>query len=365
MANHLQDILSRWYPARDQYRWVLASVIGIEGSNYRKTGAMMLINELGQYHGLISGGCLEKSLLNDVKKVLTFNRSLRVCFDSGDDAETNWAKALGCGGKVTILLQPVTAENLYHSLDVVYDALASHAHVHYAINIQANDVPELNNSSESNNRLLDAAEIEHFNLDSSHSSHSYRRYHQGREILVVVIKPKIQLVIFGGGADAIPLVQMATILGWQLTLIDNRGGYADPDVFPNIRIIRSANDSLEVKTLLDKINAAIIMTHNIAMDALALRALQMSSAEYIGLLGPTHRKQKVIKQAELLVENKALGSLASKPKIYEPVLYGPMGFDIGGDLPESVALSVLAQCHQVLEARSQISASDVPRRHLR
>ena len=362
MANHLQDILSHWYPVRDQYRWVLASVIGIVGSNYRKTGAMMLINELGQYYGLISGGCLEKSLLKDVKKVLTFNRSLHVCFDSGDDAETGWAKALGCGGKVTILLQPVTAENLYHSLDLLHEALASQTHVNYAINIQADDVPELddpselNNPYEPNNRLLDAAEIENFNLDSAHS---YLRHYQGRELLIVVIKPKIQLVIFGGGADAVPVVQMATILGWQLTLIDNRVGYADPDIFPNIKIIRSANDSLEVKTLLDKINAAIVMTHNIAMDALALRALQTSSAEYIGLLGPAHRKQKVLKQAALPSDFKC------GPKIYGPVLYGPMGFDIGGDLPESVALSVLAQCHQVLEARSRISASNVLRRHLR
>ncbi len=357
MANHLQDVLARWYPERDQHRWVLASVIGIKGSNYRKTGAMMLINELGQYYGLISGGCLEKSLLNDVKKVLTFNRSLSVCFDSGDDAETGWAKALGCGGKVSILLQPVAAENSYQSLDMVYEALLSQTLVYYAINTQVDVCADLNRAIEIddaprglNNRLLDSTEVENFNLASDHSR---LKDYYGQECLMLVIKPKIQLVIFGGGADAIPLVKMATILGWQLTLIDNRVGYANPNDFPDVKIICSASDSLEVKAVLDKINAAIVMTHNIAMDALALRALQSSNAKYIGLLGPAHRKQKVLKQAALSSDNK----LSS-------IVYGPMGFDIGGDLPESVALSVLAQCHQILEACSQDADQSIARRQL-
>ena len=80
------------------------------------------------------------------------------------------------------------------------------------------------------------------------------------------------------------------------------------------------------------------MTHNLDMDAAALQSLQHSSARYIGLLGPVHRKQKVFKKANL-------------DQVSAPV-FGPMGLDIGGDLPESIALATLAECHQVLNARA-------------
>lgn len=342
MANHLYNILSQWYPARDSYRWVLASVIGIEGSNYRKTGAMMLINELGQYYGLISGGCLEKTLLNDVKKVLTYDRPLRVCFDSSEGGEMPWARALGCGGRVTILLQPVCVENHYQALDLLYLELNTRTERFYSINIHADTQPSIFNQT------LNADEAAMCGINSSIS---VLKNNNGDEMLVLAIQPPVHLLIFGGGVDAIPLVQMAHILGWQITLVDNRTGYADAKSFPHAHIIRSAADAPELIAVLASIDAAILMTHNISLDAEALLALQSSSAHYIGLLGPVHRKQKVLQHAGLTVD---------------AAIYGPMGFDIGGDLPESVALSVLAQCHQVLQARAQPCEQVQPelRRHL-
>lgn len=342
MANHLYNILSQWYPARDQYHWVLASVIDIEGSNYRKVGAMMLINELGQYYGLISGGCLEKTLLLDVKKVLTFNRALRVCFDSSEHGDMPWARALGCGGKVTILLQPVDSNNNYQALDLLYLALDKREESFYSINTCADISPLVFN------QFIGAHDAAARGISSAIIS---IKNHQGDETLVLAIQPPVHLLIFGGGVDAIPLVQMAHILGWQIMLVDKRTGYADAKSFPHAHIIRAAADAPEVVTVLNSIDAAILMTHNISLDAEALLALQSSSAAYIGLLGPAHRKQKVLQHAGLAVD---------------AAIYGPMGFDIGGDLPESVALSVLAQCHQVLQARLQEREQNQPelRRHL-
>ncbi len=341
MANHLYSILSQWHPARDEHRWVLASVIDIEGSNYRKVGAMMLINELGQYYGLISGGCLEKTLLNDVKKVLTYDRPLRVCFDSSDGGDMPWARALGCGGKVTIWLQPVSAANNYQALDLLYIALSTRTESFYSISIHADTQPS------AFNQILSADEAAAHGINSSISL----KNSNGDEVLVLAIQPPVHLLIFGGGVDAIPLVQMAHILGWQITLVDNRVGYADTKSFLHAQIIRAAADSLELSAVLASIDAAILMTHNISLDAEALLALQSSSANYIGLLGPAHRKQKVLQHAGLAPD---------------AVVFGPMGFDIGGDLPESVALSVLAQCHQVLQSRAQSCAQEQPelRRHV-
>jgi xanthine dehydrogenase accessory factor len=330
MANHLHGILAQWYTQRDQFRWVLGTVIQIEGSNYRKTGAMILVNELGQYFGLISGGCLEKSLLVDVKKVLTFNQPLRVFYDSSENSDSPWAMALGCGGKVTILLQPIAAENHYHHLDQVYLAVQNRTPIHYSISLD---------NSAALNRLLTADEFAQHNL-TTHQTH-YFNDQFGNNLLAIAVQPQTHLVIFGGGVDAIPLVQMASVLGWQITLIDNRAGYAKSvDFSAATTIIRDSADAISPANFFNTIDAAIVMTHNIEMDALAIKALQNSTARYLGLLGPEHRKLKVMNRA---------GLCDSKE------IYGPMGFPIGGDLPESVALATLAQCHQILESNPKVA----------
>lgn len=333
MANHLHGILAQWYTQRDLLRWVLGTVIQIEGSNYRKTGAMILVNELGQYFGLISGGCLEKSLLVDVKKVLTFNQPQRVFYDSSDNSESPWAMALGCGGKVTILLQPIAAENNYHHLDQLYIALQNRRPIHYSISL---------NNSDSPNRLITADDFSQHNL-AAHQTH-YFNDQFGNSVLAIAVQPQTHLVIFGGGVDAIPLVQMASVMGWQITLIDNRASYAKSVDFPAATtIIRDSADALSPANFLNTIDAAIVMTHNIEMDSIAIKALQNSTARYIGLLGPEHRKRKVMNRAGL----------------YSSIeIHGPMGLPIGGDLPESIALATLAQCHQILESNNCLAAKN-------
>lgn len=329
MAQHLQHMLSQWYPARDQCRWVLGTVIDVQGSNYRKTGAMILVNEFGQYHGLISGGCLEKNLLNEVKKVLSYDRPSQVVYDSSEQGDAPWAVALGCGGRVTILLQPVNSANHYHQLDLLFLALQKREPVSYAIHVGES-------LAVAKNILLSIRDVQSLGADITQTG--IHTNSQGEELLVVAVKAQVHLLVFGGGLDAIPLVNMANILGWKITLVDSRSGYALADNFPHAQIFRLAADSIELREILHCIDAAILMTHNLDMDAAALQSLQHSSARYIGLLGPVHRKQKVFKKANL-------------DQVSAPV-FGPMGLDIGGDLPESIALATLAECHQMLNARA-------------
>jgi xanthine dehydrogenase accessory factor len=132
---------------------------------------------------------------------------------------------------------------------------------------------------------------------------------------------------------------MASVLGWQITLVDHRAGYAKSADFPAANtIIRESADAFSLQDVVRKIDAAIVMTHNIAMDALAISRLQNSTARYVGLLGPEHRKYKVLNHVGISHQVEIHGAI-----------HGPMGMAIGGDLPESIALATLAQCHQVLE----------------
>lgn len=311
MANHPHSMLNAWYPRRDQEPWVLGSVTAVSGSSYRKPGAMMLFNGFGQMLGMLSGGCVEKSLFDQVKRVLVLGQPVSTRFDASARAQVAWQMGLGCGGVVDILLQPVHQGTGYQALDQLHAQLQAGRPATYSINLAG----ELNACS--------ARSGEHW--------------------LPVPVRPRTHLVILGAGMDALPLARLALAMDWRVSLVDHRTGYADPAGFAGVdTIVRQRANAPGVAGLLAGADAAMIMTHNISLDAEALSAACASDLIYIGLLGPAHRKQRVLDKA-------GLGA--------DPRLHGPMGLAIGGELPESVALSALAQCHQVLAAAGVCAAT--------
>jgi len=340
MGNHIQDILEHWHPKRDLYTWVLGTVIDTEGSSYRKAGAMMMFNDRGEFFGLLSGGCLEKALFNDVKKVISFNQARVVEFDSTGDTDVAWQLGLGCGGKVRILLQPVLAANQYQHLCALFAALNGRQKVQYGVNLALPQTADL-----ANNRVDIVAEASSLpalnrliiNTDVGKGGKGGKGGKaENPPWLTISLTARRHLAIFGGGVDAVPLVHMAKNLGWQLTLIDHRVAYAQAQHFSGAeRIIRQPAAHLDVIKTLSTVDAAFVMTHNVQLDADALSVLLPSQVQYIGLLGPVHRKNRVLIKAGLKPDSR---------------IHGPMGLDLGGELPESIALAALAQCHQMLEA---------------
>jgi xanthine dehydrogenase accessory factor len=97
-----------------------------------------------------------------------------------------------------------------------------------------------------------------------------------------------------------------------------------------------------------RVDAAIIMSHNIALDAAALLALSGARFKYLGLLGPTSRKQRVMDKAKL-----------TETQI-QSELVGPAGFNLGGELPESIALSMISECHAHINGYAAGTASRKP-----
>jgi xanthine dehydrogenase accessory factor len=153
--------------------------------------------------------------------------------------------------------------------------------------------------------------------------------------LVTLINPLPHLLILGSGVDVIPLCHLALVMGWRVTLVDQRLNSAKRENFPagitalNVSAAELPND------LLQQTDGVVIAHHNLRLDAAAIAALQTRELinPYIGLLGPTKRKAEVLATAGL-----------SEVQLRYPIA-GPMGLALGGDLPESIALSVLAECH--------------------
>lgn len=332
MANRISQLLSHWSQNRDKHLWVLATIIQTDGSSYRKAGAMMLINDMGQYFGLLSGGCLESDIMRQARRCWDNQQNRIIEYDMREEEDLAWQLGIGCGGMVRILLQPVHADNDYLKLDELNSCLGQRQRVEYHQQIDEG-MPV--------NKVLPLAD----NIQSV-----IAEIHTDKTIAVFVqqLSPAPLLAVFGAGVDAKPVVSIASELGWQVILVDPRVGYAKAEYFTKAKqIIRQPLDELHGAAWLNQIDIALVLTHNIKLDAAALRLVQNSRAKYVGLLGPHHRTDRVLNIAKLTRND------LTKP------LANPVGLRLGGELPESIAFSMLAEAHATLEKADGLSISGV------
>lgn len=150
------------------------------------------------------------------------------------------------------------------------------------------------------------------------------------------------MLIFGAGADAIPLAEFAKNLGWYVSVVDHRPAFATKERFPlvdEIKISRPENLKLPCEDNL----VAVMMTHNYEHDKQILRLLLKSDAHYVGVLGPKKRTENI------LLEIRQTGEAFSEKDWQK--LYAPVGLDIGADTPETIALSIIAEIQSVLARR--------------
>lgn len=319
MNNHILHALQQWYPVRQSANWVLGAVIHTEGSVYRKTGALMLLSDAGHQLGMLSGGCLEADLQLQALKVIQSATSKRIIYDANDEGGLAWRLGIGCGGLAEIVLHPCGAANNFLQLEKLKDALDRQRACQYRLN------------------------VDHSEAELSESEKDFRKRVPGERViteksdhLVIRVNPPPHLLIMGGGVDMQPVNSIASELGWKVTVVDKRPANSREAHFPRASAVLAKHPSELEDSLLQSVDAAIIANHNMKMDAEALALLQRSSALYIGLLGPEKRRQDVLALAEL-----------KENDLQKPVA-GPMGLALGGDLPESIALSVLAECHAVV-----------------
>lgn len=340
MANQLSNLLAEWYPNRDSCDWVLGTVYKTEGPCYRKAGAMMLFNSFGQQFGMLSGGCLESDIQVHARKVMQIGTPLTLCYDGSDEDDLSFRLGIGCGGTVHIMLNPVHADNGYQQLDRLHHALIKRESGQYR-------QPILGGMSIAQAQFSTVSAANELTPQASVQSEN------GIDWLVTPVKPEPHLLVVGGGIDARPVVSMAKQLGWKVSVWDPRPANARKEFFMDAdMLLRDPVEALPEFVEQHRVDAAVMMSHSISLDAAALAQLNRVSLRFMALLGPVHRKIQVMEQADI-----------TESELRQP-LSGPAGFDIGGELPESIALSILSECHSVLHQSQAASETGAIRRVL-
>ena len=155
----------------------------------------------------------------------------------------------------------------------------------------------------------------------------------------VTIEPSPLLIICGGGADAVPLANMAKLMEWQVHVMEARSHFAKQHQFIGVDSIIRGPFEEKSPQLFEHIDAIVCMSHHVGYDAKALLWALQTSSPYIGLLGPAHRTDKVLQAANIEREH------------FGDKLHNPVGLNIGGDTPEAIALSILAEIQASISAK--------------
>ncbi|HEU4902534.1 MAG TPA: XdhC family protein, partial [Flavisolibacter sp.] len=161
---------------------------------------------------------------------------------------------------------------------------------------------------------------------------------------VELLRPPVSLILVGAGNDALPIVDMASILGWQTTIVDGRATHANTQRFSKASRIIVAKPAEAMEQIpVDEQTVFVLMTHNYNYDLDILRLLLKKDCRYIGTLGPRKRLER------MLAELKEQGIEVTDEQ--RTKIYGPTGLDIGAEAAEEIALSLLAEIKAVLTAR--------------
>jgi xanthine/CO dehydrogenase XdhC/CoxF family maturation factor len=317
---------------------VLATVIATEGSTYRKPGAMMLIAGDGAFAGLISGGCLEGDLAQHAQAVFASGEPAQLTYDMSAGDDLVWNLGIGCDGVIHLQLQRLARAD---GLDVLRQVDASHAKrqpVLLAVSLgdAAGRIAVLDAAGAFAGEPGLRAALE----QAAHDWPDWRSRRladgAGGEVMLIHAPAPVRVLLCGAGPDAVPLARILAELDWEVTIADHRTAFARADRFPpGCRVVQSRPDALGENVDLAAVDAAVIMNHHLENDAACLRQLAQAGPDYIGTLGPRARR----------------GRLQEMAACEEFPVHGPVGLDIGAELPAAIALSVAAEIHAVLNGR--------------
>jgi xanthine dehydrogenase accessory factor len=351
----LERISAAWSKAtRHAEEGVLATVVRVAGSTYRRPGARLLLSTGGQRIGSVSGGCLEADLS---KKAWWLTRNGECVIREYDTSgETGVAQefGLGCNGVIHVLLErPGQSSLLWNAVEfvrkerrpvLVATVVAVRPGVSLSVGerwVQYPDGTVKTSIGDAGLLALLPDAILRSRAASNGQQANWELPLAGADFFVESIQPGLRLLVFGAGDDAMPMVQLARFMGYETVVLDGRSHLARADRFPMA-------DHVEVVTLdgvlgsirVDDWTAAVLMSHSYVQDLQALRALAACSLPYLGLLGPRKRTERMLAEAGI------------RQPVLEDSMHSPMGLDIGADGAEQIALATIAEIQSVLNRRA-------------
>jgi xanthine dehydrogenase accessory factor len=336
--------------------FALATVINVRGSTPREVGAKMIIREDGQV-GTIGGGCGEAEVFRKARLLLDEGAGARLAeVDLTGDFDQ---QEIGtCGGIMDVFIDlwapadlPL-ARKLAHSaehnrpaalLTVVDSGARSEAH--------AGDKTVLDPSGtevgarltglpgsalrQITDRTADAvAALLEVGGDGGLKSVTHIEANGLPRLFVDPISGAQRLIIVGAGHIAQPLCELGAMLGFHVTVIDDRTSFANRERFPQANLIIAKPFTMAIESLrLDRHCYLISVTRGHAFDEEVVRAALKQPRCFIGMIGSRRRSRAMLAR---------LAEDGIDPALIDEI-HAPLGVDIGAETPEEIAISIIAE----------------------
>ena len=353
----ISDIVKAFNQAqRDGKRSALATVVLVEGSSYRRPGARMLVTEDGELTGSISGGCLEGDALRKALYAIMSKENKLVIYNTTDADDAKFGVQLGCNGIVHILFEPVAINPESHPINLLRQLMSSRENAILVTFFSPCLADQPGTRLLYHNGKITGCLPENIKEDIGSDIRDtfqqqvscFKDYSAGNQSLkafIEFIAPPIALVIAGAGNDVKPLVEMADLLGWPITVVDGRSDYAVARRFPKANQVLLAKPGAVLSHLQpDSKTVFLLMTHNYNYDLALLKELCRIDYAYIGLLGPAQKRDRMLTDLE------DQGIILNDDQ--RSRIYGPVGLDIGAETATEIALSVLAEIRAIFSGRA-------------
>lgn len=331
----------------------LASVVNVEESAYRRIGARMLVRSSGLWVGGISGGCLEGDALRRSQQAIFRNKPSLVVYDTMEDDKNQIGVGLGCNGRIEVLLSPVDPEDPDNEIEMLKKIENADGPSLMLKVIDAGRAPELLGKNLLVYPVSDDVDFAGIGRDQLKAclaevidKKKPRIFEVNSDtageikLLVEFIRPETRLVIVGDNYDVNAMVDLASVMGWETTVV-GKAKKLSADVFKKASAIVDKADASTVAV--NDYTAVILMSHDYKTDKTLLPVFLEKRPAYIGMLGPKKRFVKI--------ENE-LGTLTEEDL---ELIYSPTGLEIGAESPQEIALSILSEIVAVFRGKTGTS----------
>lgn len=281
-------------------KFVLATVVRVDGSAYRRPGARMLIAEDGNWWGGISGGCLEGDIFKKAQLALFSQSYKSITYDTREEDPFALGIGLGCQGVIEIFINP-----FQNQINELVSTLEKHL---------AGNVAHTLAISYSN-----AFQITMNDADDSHGC-SWEN-----ELFTEYLPAPMTVWVFGNQFDAQGFIQQANALAWRVNWV---GILAKMST--DLRV--HGRFGYEEFWPIQSTDYLVMMTHDLEKDVKILEKLLLAPIKpaYVGILGPKKRFDKL--------QNHFKEDLVTLLPISTPI-----GLDIGAEGPEEIAISIISE----------------------
>ena len=304
---------------------VLAMIVQVEGSAYRKEGTWMLLREDGMRKGIISGGCLENDLHNRAMKLFKTGKAEVVHYDLSAEDDLGWGRGAGCNGVVSVLVRDVDDE-FRHFLNLIYKQLLKKEPIYLIQSMKNFDryaYIDLRGNRFGSWQLEFPFELD---VTTPFENRAVQKCLYNEMVYFQLIWPRPALHIIGAGVDARPLARLAENVGYSVHIFDWRSELCNQVHFPTAVSLEIGDvDKLIANVHFSPLDSVVIMTHDFQLDVKLAQRLREHQLLYLGILGSKERTYRLF------------GGIIPNG------VHSPVGLSIGADGPEEIAVSIVAE----------------------